>query len=905
MGAHYRTGIALIGLAGMWLTDVRPAVAAEGRKTPVSFDTPVADTTLWIAFSKDGLSFAERGERFVAHAAAPAVARLPDGSLLALFDYAVGPERPKGSVLAGSRSKDEGRSWTPIKPVRLDTPRAPFILGGRVALLEAEGEGTRLYYVDTPSPSRPKSGGPPGRTAEAILRSAYTHDGLRFRSDPTVKHRLGSGPGRHPTMVRVRDRVHLYTAELTGPAQKEQAKPAVTRHAVSRDGRRFTPTSPARTQDAVFVGSVVQIGTGLRAYVSSGEGVRSASSADGRRWQTEPGLRIPAAWDPAVTRLRDGSYLMIYCTAPDRERALPSEGNAEAFVTQPASTGPGAPADQHDAWYEELAEYSLVPPPDEEDFILIGEADLSSLATVPVASGDLGMPSPEGTPSAETQSSSRLGAPSRPGDVDSPSLPSSQAARMSGATAEAEPGSADTPLTSDGIAGEALDDPYGFAPRADLDDHVDYVGWFREHVVEDVEDNAYDAYMEFMPVPWDPPGSGPVWPELVNMFSDRAHDLPPGPWSPTAHPEWAASSDAAQDLLNQYRQASRHEDYSVPLEFGDERLVETPDEEPMLFEMLLPHLSSHRNLAKATLADAWRTEDGQVSAEGMLDAFETVLRNANHVGSGYTIIENLVAAAERSLVQKNARWALKHEIFDERQMSQALELLQQLDHDDTDPARYMQGEHAVEMQTVQYVFGGADPDRPDPQAARVLAGLVGGESPDPEQIDPIMEMNRDDAYDAIDAFDGYCRDLTEQMRIGYPEVRAADLDASAERYVHTNMLTETLLPALSRMHKIRARYEASQRATQLTYAAHLFEAQRGRWPASLDELPDEYGPVMRTDPFTGRDFGYRLGDSGPTIYSLSENATDDGGIHAPRWDDQVTSQSESDDYVFWPPQDGR
>jgi hypothetical protein len=60
---------------------------------------------------------------------------------------------------------------------------------------------------------------------------------------------------------------------------------------------------------------------------------------------------------------------------------------------------------------------------------------------------------------------------------------------------------------------------------------------------------------------------------------------------------------------------------------------------------------------------------------------------------------------------------------------------------------------------------------------------------------------------------------------------------------------------------------------------------------------------MRTDPFTGSDFGYRVGDSGPTIYSRSENGRDDGGVHSPTWDDGSAASEASDDFVFWPPQE--
>jgi hypothetical protein len=141
------------------------------------------------------------------------------------------------------------------------------------------------------------------------------------------------------------------------------------------------------------------------------------------------------------------------------------------------------------------------------------------------------------------------------------------------------------------------------------------------------------------------------------------------------------------------------------------------------------------------------------------------------------------------------------------------------------------------------------------------------------------------------------------MREGDPNVRAADLDATTQKYVDATPLTRMLLPSISRVQTIRTRNEASRRATQLTYAVHLYKEQNGRWPASLDELPAEHGNRMRTDPFTGAAFGYRVNADGPMIYSLSENARDDGGIHAPRWNDGVADPNASDDYVFWPPQD--
>ena len=107
-------------------------------------------------------------------------------------------------------------------------------------------------------------------------------------------------------------------------------------------------------------------------------------------------------------------------------------------------------------------------------------------------------------------------------------------------------------------------------------------------------------------------------------------------------------------------------------------------------------------------------------------------------------------------------------------------------------------------------------------------------------------------------------------------------------------------PVYHGAYQIQARSEASRRATQLTYEAALYNARHGRWPTTLDELPEASRSEVRTDPFTGSDFGYRLGADGPTIYSKSENGTDDGGVHSKRWADEPVNGS--DDYVFWPPQ---
>jgi hypothetical protein len=164
-------------------------------------------------------------------------------------------------------------------------------------------------------------------------------------------------------------------------------------------------------------------------------------------------------------------------------------------------------------------------------------------------------------------------------------------------------------------------------------------------------------------------------------------------------------------------------------------------------------------------------------------------------------------------------------------------------------------------------------------------------------------MTRADVEETVQVADRLYRTLGAQMQAGYPTYRAADIDELCAEAAGHNSFTQMLVPALSRAHVLHARAETSRRATHLAFAINLFEKQNGRWPESLDELPAEHVADVRTDPFSGGDFQYRIDEKGPRLYSASENGVDDGGVHSKKWDDEITNDEGSDDHVFWPVQD--
>jgi len=475
-----------------------------------------------------------------------------------------------------------------------------------------------------------------------------------------------------------------------------------------------------------------------------------------------------------------------------------------------------------------------------------------------------------------------------------------------------------TLMTDFGIDGGNLDgyDPAatdGFAPKPTFDHKVNYTLWYQQYALGHPEDNAAELYAAFMPQPGDGPGDKPVWPEFHDMYHDPDFEGPPVPWDPKDHPEWEATSEAAADLFEKYRAAAQHRGYAIKFvtEYNpdasstDADNTLNADEKDLLIGILLPNLSSHRTLAKAMLADAWRAPNGKVSAERMHTTIDTALRAANHMYQGSTLIEDLVGIAIARLANINARWALKRGVFSPDEMKDMLDSLQARDNPPRALSDILGGEHAFAMDFAQHLFTPPTANgEPHFNHRRTERAMAWWNEPDkvPALVERISHMTPDDVYTSLAVLDNYYRELGEMMQIGYPTVHAEDIDALQHRATHASALTESILPGLSRYYELTVRSVADRRATQVAFATEVFNAEHGRYPTSLDELPVGDDGTMTIDPFTGEPFGYKLTESGPRIYSLSENGIDDGGSHSPRWGDRGGNEAGSDDYVFWPPQ---
>ena len=860
---------------------------------------PASRTVLRVARSADGLTFQDTGEVFMERASAPDVERIGGDRLIAVFDSA--EEGSDSSRLSVSRSDDGGKTWSPRREIRIKGLR-----DGRVHVSHGDlvriGRGSWHLYFAARYSDRGSA-----RRVTHLIQSAKTRNGVDFVLDRGVRLRAKTKGDPYPMAVSFGRRIHLYFEEGARASSRSNARGQRrdVRHMISRGGDRFASLRSVDVSGVRFVGSAVPLPKGIRVYVTSETGIASFVSADGREWAREPGVRLDHGWDPAVTRLADGTFLMLYCDVLDED--TPS---GAALVE--------APPDEPENWqilipdepesYDEPASALAYAETDTEADT---DADAERLAlSAPSVNSDsldegegeyqvaLGVEDPEPADDANPEESQ----PSPDvGDEESGEeylLGEDESPVLDEFDAPAEDGS----HWLDNWDAESSD---GFAPTPDFETKVDYVEWLREFGTELPEENAYDAYAALI----DESKGAPEWPELNDMYHGD-YEGPPMPWSAEDHPEWETTNEAMKDLLEKFREATEVPDYALRIDFSEKDKANAPGGQPLLMGLRLPHLSRHRDLSKANLANAWRVgDDGKVSPKRMLDAWRTALRGAAHMNQGSTLIEDLVGMAERAQVQQTALWALKRGVFSGADLEAALDTLRTYDQARPAMPKAMRGEHAFAMDAVQFMFAPRNRgEAPQPRRDRIESLIDetwfgdGAKGKGKEAVDRIAAMSTSDVHDTIDAFNTHYRELEAQLRIGYPDVRQADVDAAAERYRHRTPVTEIFLPLLGRAYQLQTREEAMRRATKLAYATHIFRDRNGRWPATLAELPAELGETMRTDPFSGKAFGYRVTEDGPIIYTVSENGIDDGGVHSPRWNDEVDEETGSDDYVFWPPQ---
>ncbi len=825
-----------------------PALAAKTSAESRPALAGQAATVLRVACSDDGLRFSPTGEVFLRHAADPSLVRLANDELLALVTC-TDPANAKDSSsnLWATRSRDEGKNWLPPRAVRIHGLPADTAVA-HPGLLAMPSGLVRMYFAVPQKAERARA------NAGCVILSAVTRDGVEYQLDREVRVVCPALPAAQVSVCRG-DRQTVLTA--AGPTDAESGGTSgrsLAQQFTSRDGRTFAANDRARP--SMGIGPVIREDAHhWRMYVSQGDEIHTRMSNDAVRWRDESGTSLKGGFDPAVVLLANHKYLMLFCAMSGKQDLSQPQLVTIENRAQPTDT--------------------RVPSPGPADGGSGSSANAPAQAEKPAASGGA---DPGGDKSAGAANASAGWETFASEGFD---------AELGADWNRTDAAEADT------STGGSM-----FAPVPDLRTKVDYITWYEQNCIVPDGENAFYAYGELMEQVKNRPDG-----LLDDRYNGKGSYGPPVLWDPAQFPAWETSYQATQEWIQQFRAGSQDtRPFSCPLKWS-------PDSDPedrVLAEYLLPSLASYRAMTKATLAQAWRAESGVVPPDRMREAIETVLGNANQLQQGPTLIERLVGIAERTFAEEDARWALRRGVFTSAsELESALSVLRERDQADPDVAGWIRTEHASSMDSIQYLFEPREPGgEPQLRTDHVdhLVRIYGGDQgAAPEDMDAIFRLTPEEAQSGLQDIDAFYRRMESVWRTSYPGPPSEDYDALAQEVIRKHPLSGKILPSLSRAYEISRRAEASRRATQLAYNVELHRIRYGRYPGSLDDLPADQVGDVRTDPYSGQDFGYRMTDAGPTIYSASSNGQDDGGVHSRNWGDRDTDSAT--DYVFWPPQE--
>lgn len=85
-------------------------------------------------------------------------------------------------------------------------------------------------------------------------------------------------------------------------------------------------------------------------------------------------------------------------------------------------------------------------------------------------------------------------------------------------------------------------------------------------------------------------------------------------------------------------------------------------------------------------------------------------------------------------------------------------------------------------------------------------------------------------------------------------------------------------PIFYKIYTQEARIDARLGAVEIVLALKIYKDRKGHYPSSLVKLTPRIINKLPKDPFTGKNYVYRREGDGFIVYSLGDNAKDDGGI---------------------------
>jgi hypothetical protein len=245
------------------------------------------------------------------------------------------------------------------------------------------------------------------------------------------------------------------------------------------------------------------------------------------------------------------------------------------------------------------------------------------------------------------------------------------------------------------------------------------------------------------------------------------------------------------------------------------------------------------------------------------------------------IVPALTALAARSIVWDDLRHALKYDFLNTSDRTGIAQMLRDIDGPPPPISYFMRGELAFAYDIAQWADDAKAP------------------APKMEPFNVVFDAVRKgyvSTRDGVDAIAKTYPKLTAILESKYsPDLMKTYKAAETEASEH-DKFTKVALASFDRAYLLLLRGEASRRATHLIYELFIYRDKNQTFPRKLADLDQKAAADLLIDPFSNKPFVYRLEGDSFLLYSVAQNAKDDGGKHDPKWGDEQIDA----DYVFWP-----
>ncbi len=359
--------------------------------------------------------------------------------------------------------------------------------------------------------------------------------------------------------------------------------------------------------------------------------------------------------------------------------------------------------------------------------------------------------------------------------------------------------------------------------------------------------------------------------------------------------KWIADNQATLDLVRQGNQKPY---------YWQVYRTEVKDNTAM-FDVLLPHLTSYRHLARLYCWQAlFAAEKGD-----MQKAFDSVFEAysfGQHVrGQNNTLIEQLVAMAVEGASTGTIRLLLKDhpEAIDAETSKAALERFGKLVLAESFAVNY-ESEKIFFYDEIQRSFTQTRLGKSHLYLQRVGKHGLGfeGYGKTTKTLFHVLFTHPDREQTLADA--GRFYEAMDNLKLQTPGTlhkQKIDMNERIEELAGDNVLFKILMPSLEKVYVRSYRNQADSVATLTLLGIFHCHKVRNGWPASLEVLVREGMLVnLPMDPFADAPLVYKKTADGFTLYSVGLDFTDNGGVPGTDSNGKTAVWGENGDAVFWP-----